>query len=346
MIRFSVLLPFLWLCLFACTKGRDEAAIPSVTISDHPSLIIEETATTVSCRLPDGGAVRLPKQPRRTAILLTSLLDLWVESGGTVAARCHGTINVPPEVLDAPVVGTFSNVNVEKLIALQPDLVIASDVGDFRAVVPILEENRIAYVYLRYINYYDYTNILELFAKLNGTEERFQATRDAMAARVNAISAKYRALSGPKVLIVFATSNSINCELPNSQTGVMLELLGAHNVIPAKYQNDANTRVDFSLERIVQLDPDVVLLNTMGDVDECRTRLEKEFASNAAWRSLRAIREGRFHVLPKHYFLYKANDDFPDALQYLAGLLYERDAAEPGQATVGGTASSSGVKTD
>jgi iron complex transport system substrate-binding protein len=82
-------------------------------------------------------------------------------------------------------------------------------------------------------------------------------------------------------------------------------------------------KINFSLERIVELDPDIILLNTMGEVDECRDRLRREFESNAAWSSLRAIQNGRFYVLPKQYFLYKPNDKYPEALRYLAGLLYE-----------------------
>jgi iron complex transport system substrate-binding protein len=69
----------------------------------------------------------------------------------------------------------------------------------------------------------------------------------------------------------------------------------------------------------------------MGEVDDCRERLRKEYETNAAWSSLRAIRNGRFYVLPKEYFLYRPNDEFPDALRYLAGLLYGDNQTRSGR---------------
>ena len=63
----------------------------------------------------------------------------------------------------------------------------------------------------------------------------------------------------------------------------------------------------------------------MGDVEECRQRLSAEFAGNAAWAGLRAVKENQFFVLPKEYFLYKPNAGFPDALRYLADLVYGKN---------------------
>jgi iron complex transport system substrate-binding protein len=297
--------------------------------TDIPAaLIVKETARSVTCRMPDGDVATIPKQPKRTVILLTSLLDLWFEAGGDVVARCAGTLNVPPEALKAPVVGTFNNPNVEKIIAARPDLVVSSDVGNFRAVIPILKQNGIAYAYFNYVNYHDYIHIMELFSKINATEEKFQAAYRKMTGRVDAIVSRCRKYTPPKVLVVFATSNSVTCELPGSNTGVMLSMLGAHNIIPARYHAKNKTRINFSLEKIVELDPDIILLNTMGDVTECRMRLKKEFEMNAAWSALGAVQKGRFYVLPKEYFLFKPNDAFPEAFAYLAGILYPEFALE------------------
>ena len=290
--------------------------------NDHSSLVVEETADSITCMLPDGGISVIPKHPKRTIVLLTSLLNLWVESGGTAIARCTGDINVPPEVINIPEVGSFNNPNAEKVITLQPDLVISSDVAGFRYIIPILKQNNIPYIFLRYVNHYDYLHILDLFSRINGTEKIYQAANERMSERINIITERCRKFKGPKALVVFTSTNSVSCELPNSQTGVMLSMIGVKNIISKDYNLASQTRVDFSLEKIVQLDPDIILLNTMGEVDACRERLRMEFESNEAWSALTAIREGRFHVLPKKYFLYKPNDEFPRALEYLARLIY------------------------
>ena len=289
---------------------------------DIEDRILQETEEKLLWSLPDGKQVWLTKKPGKTVVLLTSLLELWYETGGRAAARCAGKLNVPGPALDLPQVGTFNNPNAEKIIALQPDLVISSNLPAFRRLVPILEENKIEYAYFDYVNFYDYSRILTLFSKLNRTEDRVNQTLERMDRRIAAIRESVREKPRPQVLVIFTTANSVSCELSTSQTGVMLSMLGAENIIPSGFATGHRTRIQFSLERIVSLDPDIILLNTMGDVAECRDRLKAEFASNPAWGGLRAIRENRFYILPKEYFLYKPNAAFADALTYMADLLY------------------------
>lgn len=315
------LLPLILTAMLGLCACNTPANSPNPTKAPE-SLIVSATAETVTCRLPGGGVAILPKKPRRAVILLTSLLEPWMAAGGPVIARCSGRINVPPAARDLPVVGTFSNPNVEKIIALQPDLVLGANVGHFQAMMPILEQNKIPCACFDYVNYHDYIRLSALFAAINGTQEQFRTTQDSLTAEVAAIVGQCRRFSSPKVLILFTTSHSITCELSDSQTGLMVEMLGGHNIIPTRLRAGNETRVDFSLERIVQLDPDIILLNTMGDATEGQARLKKVYETNAAWASLRAVREDRFFVLPKKYFLYKPNNAFPDALRYLARLLY------------------------
>jgi iron complex transport system substrate-binding protein len=69
-------------------------------------------------------------------------------------------------------------------------------------------------------------------------------------------------------------------------------------------------------------DPDVILVTTMGDAEEIRDRALKDFTESEAWKSLRAVREGRLYFLPNDLFLYKPNSRFPEAFAALADRLY------------------------
>lgn len=306
-------------------SGSEKLSLSKPPKGDTEHRILEETLDKILWQLPDNRQVWLTKKPKRVVVLLTSLLELWYETDGQAVARCAGKLNVPKKALPLPEVGTFNNPNAEKILALQPDLVISSNLPAFRRLVPILEENKIEYAYFDYINFHDYSRILTLFSKLNRTESRVSQTLDRMTQKIVSIQDSVLGRPVPKVLVVFTTANSVSCELNRSQTGVMLSMLGAQNIIPDRYSSRKRTRIQFSLERIVSLDPDIILLNTMGDVDECTERLYSEFAGNAAWAGLRAVKENRFHVLPKEYFLYKPNAGFPDALAYLADLLYGKN---------------------
>ncbi len=291
---------------------------------NESSRIIQETPEKILWALPDEKNVWLSKNPKRVVVLLTSLLNLWYEADGQAIARCSGRLHVPEPALGLPEVGTFNNPNAEKIIALQPDLVVSSNLPAFRRLIPILEENKIQYAYFNYVNFYDYNRILTLFSKLNSTQDRVRQYQEDMAVKIRDIQESIKGLNPPRVLVTFSTANAVSCEVNGSQTCVMLSMLGAQNIIPQRFSTKNRTRIQFSLERILCLDPDIILLNTMGDVTECRERLKTEFAGNPAWAGLRAIKENRFFVLPKEYFLFKPNAAFPDALEYLADLLYEK----------------------
>ncbi|MFH0727778.1 MAG: ABC transporter substrate-binding protein [Pseudomonadota bacterium] len=286
-----------------------------------PSLVAEETPDTLTYLSPDNQRRVLHKRPARTVVLLTSLLDLWYEAGGKAVGRCAGELNVPDAAKDLPVLGTFANPNIEKLISLAPDLVISSDVGAFRAMIPILEASGIEYALVRYVNYGDYLSLIELFGKLNGSETHCRQVIERTAAQVDSVVARCPRASGPKVVIVFTSPNLVSCETADSQTGFMVQLLGGKNIISGG-PSETGTRINFSLERLVLLDPDLVLINTMGDPKDCKARLHQELAGNSAWSALRAVREGRVHYLPKSLFLFKPNAAYPEAVRYLAALFY------------------------
>jgi len=285
------------------------------------SLVIAEDAESVTYRNPDGQAVRIKKHPARTVGLLTSLLALWYEAGGTAVGRNSTRQFVPKSIRGLPSVGTFANLNVERILTLRPDFVISADLGNIRAVTPVLETNGIGFAFFRYNNFYDYLAIFDLFGRVNGTEDRCRDILAGVQRRIDGIVERARRQTPKRALIMFTTPNIINCELSNSHTGVMLDMLGAENII-RQGMTEHSMRVNFSMERIVELDPDIVLVNTMGDVGKVRDRLGRDLLENEAWRALRAVRENHIHFLPKSLFLYKPNADFPRSLEYLAAVLY------------------------
>lgn len=326
-----ILLAFSGLGLAGCPPGAGHSADSKASekSADTAAGLVKESEDAVTWRLNDGKAVSLDKHPERTIVLLTSLLNLWYEAGGRAIGRCEGRINVPPEAEALPVLGKFSSPNLEKIIALEPDLVIGSDLPAFHAITPILEQNGIQYAYFGYDNFHDYLRIFRLFARLNGTESRYQRMRGRIQQNIDEIRETCVPPEGdkrPRVLVIFSTPKYLLCERADTQTGVMLSILDAKNAISELSLSTDKSRVNVNLERIVQLNPDIILLNTMGDVDKCRQRLKKEFTRNAAWSAVRAIEQENYHVLPKSLFIYKSNHRFAEALEYLAAILYPKRA--------------------
>ena len=106
----------------------------------------------------------------------------------------------------------------------------------------------------------------------------------------------------------------------DSHVGSIVKDLGGQNIaqgFPMKTDGYAT----FSLERVVAEDPDVILVQCMGEEKVIAQRIQKQFASNPAWKNLRAVKQKRYYVLPKELFLYKPNARWPEAYRKMAQLL-------------------------
>jgi iron complex transport system substrate-binding protein len=266
--------------------------------------------------------VTIKKNPQRVVCLYTSFLDLWDLAGGKVVGRVDSKENVPEAAKTVDTVGSYTSPNVEKIISLQPDLVLLSPtVSSQVALIPVLEKNNIQYVALDYTNFDDYMNMLKVYTDLTGRQELYQTNGMDVKNKVDLIIAKVPKDKKPSVLLMLGSSKSVSVRLPNSAVGDMLQDLGAVNIAYDPNLKAKEMEV-FSMERVVEKDPDFILAQTMGDVAETTARIKKDVEDNPAWGYLTAVKEGRYIYLPKDLFLFKPNERYAEAYQELAKLLY------------------------
>jgi iron complex transport system substrate-binding protein len=123
----------------------------------------------------------------------------------------------------------------------------------------------------------------------------------------------------PSVLLLITYSGGAAVQNADTMTGRMIKELGCVNIAD---ENPSLLR-EYSLESVILSNPDFVFVIPMGNDDEAaRQNLLASLESNPAWQSLAAVREGRYHLLPKSMFLYKPNLRWSASYQYLADILY------------------------
>lgn len=270
---------------------------------------------------PEGKVWEIPYKPERVVFCHNSLMEIWYMAGGKASGRVKSNVPMRKEEKSVPVVGLLGNPVVEKIVATRPDLVVLS--GNFRKherVASLLRSAGIRCLLIKYTTYNDFLEILDLFARVNGTEKSTGMLISNISSSVEGI-VNLLPLKKPSVLLLFATPKNITCELPAGSTGFCVEMLGGRNIAkgaPVK----GGRRVMYSMERIMADNPDVILVKTMGDMDVCENKLEKEFRMHPGWSSLKAVKQNRLHFLPKEYFMYKPNRLYPVAFRYLFRLLY------------------------
>ncbi len=302
------------------TPPQAQSELPAE--QENPAFIKNETEEEITILDPLDNEVTISKKPQKVVVLMNSILDLWYMAGGTAIARVDGTSNVPPEAEEIESLGSLGSPNIEKIIALDPDLVImTSTMAGQRELKDVLEQNDIEYLYVNYRVYEDFIDYLDLFTRLTGREDIFNDNIANLKAEIKNTVEKVSAQEAPKVLIVFATTKSVTCELPTGLVGNMADMLGAENIVSDSPVEGA-TKVEFSMERIVERDPDYILITTMGDVEKCKARVKEDIESNQAWAGLRAVKEGNVYYLPKDLYIYKPNGRYPEAFENLAKILY------------------------
>ncbi|SHK21125.1 iron complex transport system substrate-binding protein [Hathewaya proteolytica DSM 3090] len=291
----------------------------------YPDFVLKDTDTKVTYKDCFGDESTITKNPKKTVVLLNSILDLWYLAGGEAIARVDGKTNVPKEAENITNLGSFSKVNLEKLLALEPDLVIiSSSSSDQVKLAKSLKENKIETAIIDgSTNAYEgFKKNLYLFSKILGTEKIYDEKISQITKRCEAVIEKTKKVDKqPTVGIFFTSTKSVQCELPTSLVGDMVQLMGGKNIVDG-VDGKGKTKVDFSIERLMEKNPDYILVTTMGDVEQCKKRFEKDVMSNDIWGSLNAVKEGRIYYLPKDLFLYKPNGRYGEAFEELGKILY------------------------
>lgn len=282
--------------------------------------IDEETVTFTDAREKE---VTINKNPENVVCLFTSYLDIWVKCGGTVVGKVEDSKDKPVDGTEnAEVVGTPGSPSVEKILSLKPDVVILST--NFKAqadMAEMLEQNGVKVIALDNENKEDYFKTVRLFTALTGREDLYEKNAAEVATAINDIIEKAPKDKNPKVLVLFATAKGITVRTSVSMVGEMLKDLNAVNISDTT-ESTSNSE-SFSMEKIIEENPDFIFVQTMGsDKEKIMERLKKDVESNSAWASLKAVKEGNYIQLPKDLYLYKPNDRYAEAYEGLAQILY------------------------
>ena len=271
-----------------------------------------------------GMEVQVPENPKKVAVLLSSLADLWVTAGGTVDITVGETVErgFAPEGVILVDAGAGKTIDLEALVAREPDFVIySSDLAGQVSCAELLREAGIPAAGFAVETFEDSLRVLKIFTEILGTPDRYETCGTALKSRVDELVASARAVeTQPDILFVRAGSSAKVTKAKTAENHfvcVMLKNLGTYNIAEA-----APVLLDgLSTEEILMADPDVILFTTMGD-EEAGASFMDSYLSDPVWRNLTAVQQGRVYQLPKELFQYKPNARWGEAYEYLIQLLY------------------------
>ena len=271
-----------------------------------------------------GTQVTVGEKPETVAVLLSSLADLWITAGGNVDITVGESIQ--RGFADTSVIlvdeGAGKTINLEALIAAQPDFVLySSDLSGQLECAETLRAAGIPAAGFAVETFEDYLRLLKICTDILGTPERYEQYGTALKAEIDTMIAAAQAREiQPDLLFVRAGSSAKVTKAKTAENHFvcgMLKDLGTFNIA-----EKAPVLLDgLSTEEVLISDPDFILFTTMGDESAGRAYMES-LISDPVWQTLSAVKNGSVHQLPKELFQYKPNARWGEAYAYLIELLY------------------------
>ncbi len=218
-----------------------------------------------------GVQVALVDRPSRVVTLIPSLGELAAEVLGEDLERIVGVseyTDYPPAIAAAgkrvTSIGPYTRVDLEKILALKPDLVLASTDGNSRDQIQHLRELKIPVVVVKTESLGDVESAMRLVADAIGSSERGRAISGQFAAGLARIRARggelVKSRARPLKVLLQLDDRPLVVVGKKSFLHDALGVVGAENIYGdagAGYPRPA-------LEDVIRRNPDVIVVIGMG----------------------------------------------------------------------------------
>lgn len=201
----------------------------------------------------------------------------------------------PPEALKKEKIGGFLNPNLEKIIHLDPDLVILPETRSQMGIK--MDKLHIPFLEIPNESLSDSLKAIETIAEAAGALERGKALRTKLEEELRTIREKYKNANKVRSLILVDRSpdglKDIYVSAPGTYLNEILEIAGGVNVLsrqPAFYPK-------LSKESLIGLNPEVILDTTLAGQNYTSQTLQSALRSWEDLPLLDAVKNKRVYML-------------------------------------------------
>jgi iron complex transport system substrate-binding protein len=224
------------------------SASPSGSVASFPLTLTDDEGTSVEIEAEPDTIVSL------TPAVTETLFALGV--GDRIAGKAQDVFLYPPEAAAIPDVATFQSTDVEKVVALDPDLVFAG--GNFGTPPEAIQQLRklgipVVVVYARTVD--DTFDDIELVGQAVGREEAASEIADRIQTEFEAVEAAVDDLPTPRVYYELDATGAFYAPSDDSFLAEMIELAGGEPITTGSAD-----KFDISAERLIEADPELILL--------------------------------------------------------------------------------------
>ncbi|MFP4225543.1 MAG: ABC transporter substrate-binding protein [Desulfobacterales bacterium] len=260
-----------------------------------------------------GRKIRVPAAPQRVVALAPSITEI------IFALDCQDRLkgatrfsDYPEAAKKVPKVGSYVYLDLEKIVALNPDVCIAIKDGNPRSVIDRLESLDIPVFAVNPRGLDTVMAAIGHIGRLMGAENRAKEIVADMEARIDEVEAKVaRTGKRPRVFFQIGISPIVSAGSDTFIHELIVEAGGRN--IAGKYTSYPR----FSREEVLELAPDILIITSMAR-KEVFDRVKREWEK---WDQIPAVANDRVHLVDSNLFD-RPTPRLVDALEKLVELIH------------------------
>ncbi len=194
----------------------------------------------------------------------------------------------PKEAQKKPKVGVYTDVNIEKVVTLNPDLVIATADGNKREDVEMLEEAGVPVYVVNPRKVNQVLDTIERLGQICGVTDRAKRLVNCLRERVAKVMKAVRNREKPLILLVINVKPLISVNQSTIHHDI-IQLAGGRNMTG----DQSFTYPKLSMEEVIKKGPDVIIISSMEREGEFETARKEWFR----WPTLPAVKRGRVYLI-------------------------------------------------
>ena len=271
-------------------SNAEKGATNTETVTSTPTATTQtnvETTYPVTVKCSDGTEVTIKQEPKKVISVAPNITELMYQLGASdkLVGRTD-YCDYPSEAASVPSIGTLRTPDIEKIISLQPDLVVASTHFDEAnakkltdAGIPVLvlyEEHNVDGVY----------TLIDTLGTAINRSEKAKSTDEEMKKEIGSVEDALKDVEPVSVYYVVGFGEGGDYTAGGDTfIGTMLTMAGGKNI--AQDVKGWN----YSLESLLEKDPKVIIVEN-GQKDA--------FMKTKQYETLTAVKEGNVYEIDRN----------------------------------------------
>ncbi|AIY90885.1 ABC transporter substrate-binding protein [Geoglobus acetivorans] len=280
---------FLTLAALILISGCADIKSPEIQNKSGENLKTEKFPITVTDDF--GFNVTVDKKPERIISLAPSNTEILFALGlGDRIVGVTEYCNYPEEAKERPKVGGYSTIDIEKVLSLKPDLVVAS-FGNGEETIQTLKEYNLTVIALNPKDLKGIIRDIEMLGKVTGEEENATRLIKMMENKIETVKAKAEKMEArPKVAHIL-WHDPIYVSGNGTFVNELITIAGGQNAF-----GDVEGWKVVSIEDLYSKDPDIIIVNSGDGMNANGENIIYEWVTSEL-KDLRAVKEGKVFVI-------------------------------------------------